>query len=137
MRESDRGAVGLFASGLGTLAVLVLLVLLLWIVATNAFVWFWPSHIVEIEIVDGSKMIGQPSGRESASKDRPPQLRLKVGNREVNGRDFMWVNEDRIVSTTQPPDLIRVLRTKNGDAYGRIVAATAIVRCATKTCDAR
>ena len=49
MHASDRGAVGLFASGLGTLAVLLLLALLLWIVAllaittlgTSAYRTFW------------------------------------------------------------------------------------------------
>jgi phosphate transport system permease protein len=126
MRESDRGAVGLFASGLGTLSVLVLLVLLLWIVAVNAFGWFWPGRIHELALTDGSTMVGQPSGREPAAKTRPSRIRLKVGNREFNQEDFIWVEETRIESTSQPPDLVRILRTKNGDAFGRVMAATSM-----------
>ena len=126
MRESERGAVGLFASGLATLSVAVLLIMLLWIVATNAFVWFWPTQILEVELSDGSTMIGQPSGSETTPKGRSSRLRLKVGNREINDRDFVWVDHDQIRSTAQPRNLVRVLRLKNGDAYGRIVAATAM-----------
>jgi phosphate transport system permease protein len=126
MHASDRGAVGLFASGLGTLAVLLLLALLLWIVAVNAFVWFWPAEIYEVKLVDGSSLIGQPFGHDPGSVDRPSQLRLKVGNRETNDRDFIWIDENRIGSIDTPPELVRIVRTRHGDAYGRIVSATAI-----------
>ena len=71
MRESDRGAVGLFAGGLGTLSVLLLLVFLLWIVAVNAFVWFWPARILEMATTEGSLLIGQPFGEDPATAEHP------------------------------------------------------------------
>jgi phosphate transport system permease protein len=126
MHASDRGAVGLFASGLGTLAVLLLLALLLWIVAANALVWFWPAEVYQVELVDGSSLIGQPFGHDPGSVDRPSQFRLKVGNREINDRDFIWIDESRIRSIETPPELVRIVRTRHGDAYGRIVSATSI-----------
>ena len=55
MQESDRGAVGLFAGGLGTLSVLLLLVFLLWIVVVYAFAWFWPARIFEVKTADGKQ----------------------------------------------------------------------------------
>jgi phosphate transport system permease protein len=126
MRDSDRGAVGVFASGLGTLSVLFLLTVLLAIVVGNAFVWFWPASIAEIEMTDGGTVVGQLFGREPTSAERPPQWRVKVGNREINNRDFVWIDAQQIRGLKRPSGLVRIARTRNGDAYGRIVAVTSM-----------
>jgi phosphate transport system permease protein len=50
------------------------------------------------------------------------RLRIKVGNRDLGGRDFVWVDEEQVLTRTRPPDLVRVERSEYGDAFGRIVA---------------
>jgi phosphate transport system permease protein len=106
-----------------------MLAALLWIVAVNAFGWFWPARISEVVLDDGTVRIGEITAREPipsselGAADVLFRLQLKTGNRELTRSDFLWVNEAAIVSQSQPDDLVRVVRTEYGDAFGRIVSA--------------
>ncbi len=123
------GLPGIWTTALATLAVLVMLLLLLWVVAVNAFGWFWPSRISELRLEDGSVLVGERVAREPVPAvlgdvaGTGYRLQLKVGNRELTGADFVWVEERDIRELAQPPDLVRVIRSEYGDAFGRIVGA--------------
>ena len=136
MRDSERGFAGLMVTGLATLLVLVLLLMLLWVVAANAVVWFWPTAISEVRLADGAVFIGQLVGREPAEGTHGDRIRLKVGNRELTGRDFVWIDQGLVGSVSHPDDLVRVVRTKYGDAYGRVTEAVALDGTAVKGSDA-
>lgn len=123
------GLPGIWTTALATAVVLGLLVVLLWIVAVNAFGWFWPSDLWRVELADGRVLVGEEAGREAArdaSGTTREQIQLKVGNRDVLASDFVWLDVGEVVSRTRPGDLVRVVRTEYGDAFGRIVAATGV-----------
>ena len=128
-RGLPSGLPGIWTAALATLAVLLMLAALLWIVAVNAFGWFWPARISEIVLDDGTVRIGEITGRElipssdGVGADVAYRLQLKTGNRELTREDFLWVDEAAIVSSSQPEDLVRVVRSEYGDAFGRIVRA--------------
>lgn len=122
------GLPGTWATALATLIVLMMLAVLLWIVAVNAFGWFWPARISQLALIDGDTVVGELVGRERvrggvSDDDEGYRLQIKVGNREVTGNDFRWIDEDHIRTITTPPELIRVVRSEYGDAFGRIVGA--------------
>ncbi len=122
------GLPGTWATALATLIVLMMLGVLLWIVAVNAFGWFWPARISQLALIDGDTVVGELVGRERvrggvSDDDEGYRLQIKVGNREVTGNDFRWIDEDHIRTITTPPELIRVVRSEYGDAFGRIVGA--------------
>jgi phosphate transport system permease protein len=123
------GLPGIWSTALATLLILVMLTALLWVVATNAFGWFWPARIWQVTLDDGTLRMGQIVGREAvpialAGRDEPThRVQLKVGNREVTRDDFLWLDEAEIVDSTTSADLVRVVRSEYGDAFGRIVAA--------------
>ena len=122
------GLPGIWATALATSLVLGLLVVLLWIVFVNAFGWFWPADLWRLELADGRILVGAEAAQESthdAAGERRERLQLKVGNRELTGADFVWVERDQIVSRERPANLVRVVRAEYGDAFGRVVAATA------------
>jgi phosphate transport system permease protein len=101
--------------------------MLLWIVAVNALGWFWPARIWELTLDDGGVHVGEIAGRETMSRadgSGGTRLRLKTGNRELTGSDFVWIDEARIVRRETPQDLVRVVRSEYGAAFGRIVEAT-------------
>jgi phosphate transport system permease protein len=121
------GLAGTWATGLATLLVLVMLAMLLEIVAVNAFGWFWPARIVELTLEDGTVHLGEMVARERApgalgGKDW--RIQLKVGNRELTGSDFVWLDEAEVLATATSEELVRVVRSEYGDAFGRIEAAT-------------
>jgi phosphate transport system permease protein len=107
--------------------VLVMLGLLLWIVAVNAFGWFWPAAVWQIETADGSVHIGAKVGRETIpatdGAEEAYRLQLKVGNRDLDGQDFVWIDESEIVESAKPDDFVRIVRSEYGDAFGRITGA--------------
>ena len=123
------GLAGVWTTALATLAVLAMLAALLWIVAVNAFGWFWPARVTELGLVDGSTLVGIVVAREQRpveTGDAPVvkhRIQLKTGNRELTGADFVWVDETEIVSRSTPGDLVRVVRTEYGDAFGRVTGA--------------
>ena len=123
------GLAGIWATGLATLLVLAMLAALLGVVAVNAFGWFWPSPISEVELADGTLRIGIVVAREeipaagAGAGTVDHRVQLKVGNRELTRSDFVWLDEAEIVGRSTPEDLVRVVRSEYGDAFGRIVRA--------------
>ena len=102
---------------------------LLLLIIINGLGYFWTSGIVELTLKDGQHVMGQLAGREviprSVTPDRPEgkgRLRVKIGNRDIYGLDFKWVNDDQIVSQTYPPDTVLLERREWGNMYARINA---------------
>ena len=122
------GLPGVWGTALATLLILVMLGVLLWIVAVNAFGWFWPAAVWQIETVDGSIVIGAEVGREAIPSpegaDVVYRLQVKTGNRDLDGQDFLWIDEHEITSKDLPGDLVRIVRSEYGDAFGRITGAS-------------
>jgi phosphate transport system permease protein len=102
---------------------------LLLLIIINGLGYFWTSGIVELTLKDGQHVMGQLAGREviprSVTPDRTEgkgRLRVKIGNRDIYGLDFKWVNDDQIVSQTYPPDTVLLERREWGNMYARINA---------------
>ncbi len=113
----------------GTLALNLLLVagllaLLIW----NGASAFWPKPIVVLGLADGSRVMGEITDREEVPSDDTRALpafrvKLKVGNRDMGGAEFRWVDESRIVSRTYPKGALVLERKEWGNLYG-LVAET-------------
>jgi len=126
------GTAGVWTTALATLTVLLMLAALLWIVAVNAFGWFWPARVTELDLADGSTVIGIVVAREERPVENGDRqvvqhrIQLKTGNRELTGADFRWVDESEVLNRSTPSDLVRLVRTEYGDAFGRIIAARSL-----------
>ncbi len=102
---------------------------LLLLIMINGLGYFWTSNIIEITLKDGQHVMGQLAGREviprSVTPDRPEgkgRLRVKIGNRDMYGLDFKWVNDDQVVSQAYPTDVALLERREWGSMYARIKA---------------
>ena len=102
---------------------------LLLLIMINGLGYFWISDIVDLTLKDGQHVMGQLAGREviprSITPDRPEgksRVRVKIGNRDLSGLDFKWVNEDQIVSQVYPTDVVLLERREWGNMYARIQA---------------
>src|SRR5262249_11101877 len=49
------------------------------------------------------------------------RVQLKVGNRDLGGADFMWVDATSIISRERPRDAVVLERLEWGKFYGRMV----------------
>jgi phosphate transport system permease protein len=122
-RRQGEGWVWLTGSALGICLLMVggLLALIL----GQGLGFFWPDRLVRVTLSDGSVFLGEQVQREpipapgTPQHDRRHRIQLKVGNRDLLGFDFRWIDEDQIVSRDYPPDAYYVERRE----YGPLLAA--------------
>jgi len=124
-RRADLLGEGLTALCGGALAFILLLVVgLLAVLALNGMAYFWPRALVQLELRDGTKLLGEQQEREEipdALDDRgepATRIRLKLGNRDLTGEGFRWIDEREIVSRSYPPDAVLLERREYGPFYG-------------------
>lgn len=96
---------------------------------------FWPKDIHAYTVQDGQGGTVQLIGELHRRSDRVegnikegvthiPQLLVKVGNRDIFGADFKWVDEQAIVQDVTDKELIMVERYEWGNLYGRLKSVT-------------
>jgi phosphate transport system permease protein len=113
------------ALALSLIIVAGLLILIVW----SGLGSFWPTDVTRLFMADGTVVLGQIVEREVIPQPGAPvgtvvQYRLKVkqGNRDLYGADFVWIDEAAIVQRDTPPQAIVIERREWGDLYGFITA---------------
>jgi len=101
------------------LAVTLLIALtLIVVVMVNGLGVFWPSNLHEMTLQDGSKLMGEQIRTESIPEEDAQRIQFKIGNRDLYGLDFRWVDEADIVSRTLPRHAVALEREEYGNFYG-------------------
>jgi phosphate transport system permease protein len=123
------GDLFVWASGAGLAIALMMVIGLLVLIMANGMGYFWTGDIIELTLTDGKRVMGQPAGREVIPNSITPEspegqgrIRVKIGNRDLYGLDFKWVDEARIASRSFPPDVVLLERREWGNMYARIKA---------------
>ncbi len=109
-----------------TLAFSLLMVAgLVLLVLVNGLAFFWPANLVELRLQDGKAVLGEIVEREwipqpGAPPGTPRRYRIKVkqGNRDLYGADFIWIDEDQIVAREKPGQAVVIERWEWGNLYG-------------------
>ena len=112
------GALALSLVMVGGLVILVLV---------NGLGSFWPSPIARLILADGKELMGQVAQREKIPQPGAPpgtperyRIQVKVGNRDLYGADFVWVEEANIVRRDFPAEAVLIERQEWGNLYGFI-----------------
>lgn len=113
------GDLFIWGCGAGLSVSLLMISGLLVLVLVNGFGYFWPADLVELTLKDGKHVIGQLAGEDLSPKG-VKRIRMKIGNRDLYGLDYRWLNTDQIVEQTKPVDLVMVERREWGNFYGRL-----------------
>ncbi len=129
MKFVASGDLFVWASGAGLAIALMMVVGLLVLIVVNGMGFFWVGDIVELTLKDSKRVMGQLAGREiiptsitSESPEGRARIRVKIGNRDLYGLDFKWVDEAKIASKAFPPDAVLLERREWGDMYARLKA---------------
>jgi phosphate transport system permease protein len=96
---------------------------LLLLVATKSLGFFWPAEIVELKLKDGTVALGQVRNRETipqsgAGDQKGDRLQLQVGNRDLYGADFRWIDDADVVTPARPEDAVVLERREWGNFFG-------------------
>ena len=112
----------LTGSALGTCLLMILGLVI--VILTNGLGFFWPAPVEKLTLRDGSVFAGQVVAREpvpapgTAEHNVRQRLQLKVGNRDLLGYDFKWIDEDQIAAREMPGDIAWVERREYGPLVG-------------------
>lgn len=104
----------------GALAIDLLMISgLLLLIARQGLIAFWPLPLTELELAGGEHVVGEVHEVEAPGTDGPSgRLRIKVGNRDIEGIDFRWIDQDQIAGRRQPRDAVLLERREWGNFYG-------------------
>ena len=96
---------------------------LIGIILNNSLGFFWPKEVVRLGLTDGKVMTGQIVDREAVpGRAGQARVKVKVGNRDLYGADFAWVDESAIARRERPMDAVVVERTEWGLLIGSLAA---------------
>jgi phosphate transport system permease protein len=113
-------------SGLGICVIMIVGLIL--VVLVNGLTFFWPQSLEQITLKDGGVFLGEVTNREAIPNPGQPdhlkrhRILLRVGNRDLYGFDFKWIDEDQIVRRELPTDFHFVERREYGPLLGVPVA---------------
>jgi phosphate transport system permease protein len=97
---------------------------LLLLVITRALGVFWAPDVLYLETADGRPTLGQVRHREQMpvpdSGAVTHRIQVQVGNRDIYGADFRWIDEPEIREQSHPPDAVVLERREWGNLYGWI-----------------
>lgn len=114
--------VWLTGSALGMCLVMILGMLV--VILTNGLGIFWPAPIEQVALKDGSLLAGELTQRQvipdpdNPDHQKKHRVQFKVGNRDLYGIDFRWVDEDQIALRTHPRGIYLVERSEYGPLIG-------------------
>ncbi len=117
----------IWLSGVALMFSLLMIGGLIFLIAAKGLGFFWPSDVAVLRLKDGQSVMGIITGHEkvkgyNAADDAPPIYRtqVKIGNRDLYGLDFKWVDDDQIAEITYPGSAVVLERREWGNMYGYI-----------------
>lgn len=123
-----RGESAIWLAGSGLGVCLIMIGAMIGLILVNGLGFFWPGNLVQLTLHDGTVLLGELTDQEPIPKPGTPEhlkksrIQLKLGNRDLTGTDFRWVDEDAVARRELPGDVLYIERREYGPFLGRAVA---------------
>jgi phosphate transport system permease protein len=130
LRETlRRGDPAIWFTGTGLAISLLMITGMIALILSNGLGFFWPKPLTHLTLADGTSVLGEIVGHETVPHHPgggppPTRVQIKVGNRDLFGADFRWIDESAIKSRSLPSDAIYVERREYGPFIGKPVRLT-------------
>ncbi len=128
MRELfRRGDPAIWFAGTGLGVSILMIAGMVLLILTNGLGFFWPRPLAHVVLKDGGVLMGEIVGREGIPAPGTPEhlarfrIQMKLGNRDLTGTDFRWVDEDAIARTEYPTEALYIERREYGPFIGTAV----------------
>lgn len=128
-KRYSSGDIFIWFTGMGLAISLIMISGLLLLIVLNGKNYFWAADLKEIKLFDGKLVLGEVIKEELIPNFNLPdslknkglkRIQLKIGNRDLYGFDFQWIDERRVLSVNYPPDAVSIERFEFGNFYGFI-----------------
>ena len=123
------GEIFIWFTGMGLGLSLIMISGLLFLIVVNGKDYFWANEVVQLTKTDGNKILGEIVKEEPVPKLNLPdslwnqgliRKQLKIGNRDLYGFDFQWIDEREVIRTEYPEYATTIERMEFGNFYGFI-----------------
>lgn len=123
------GEIFIWFTGMGLGLSLIMISGLLFLIVVNGKDYFWANEVVQLTKSDGNKILGEIVKEEPVPKLNLPdslwnkgltRMQLKIGNRDLYGFDFQWIDEREVTRTEYPEFATTIERMEFGNFYGFI-----------------
>jgi phosphate transport system permease protein len=127
-RRLHRGESAIWLAGSGLGICLLMIAGMIALILTNGLGFFWPGRLMHATLADGTVVLGEVTAREPIPQPGTPEhleqfrIQFKLGNRDLTGTDFRWIDERTIARRDYPGDVVYVERREYGPFLGRAVA---------------
>lgn len=123
----QKGDSYIFAASLGLVISLVMVVWILFVILSRGLSFFWPRDTVLVKLQNESVYLGEVWESKTVyrvdaegEEHEEEQFQMKIGNRDLYGRDFIWLNRADVVQESHPPDALTIERQEYGKFFGFI-----------------
>lgn len=122
----QKGDPYIMLTSLGLIFALGMVALVLVLILSRGLGAFWPGDLTLARLSNGETYLGELWAEDEkylASDSREniiKEIQLKIGNRDVFGHDFMWIEESDIAARTFPVEAVSIERWEYGNFYGFI-----------------
>jgi phosphate transport system permease protein len=116
-----------WATAMGLTVGLAMIIYLLGLIFVNGYAAFWPGRVVQVELTADSQARLNNAGllagelikqQHNAQPLGQREWQLFIGNKDIYGLGFRYINDHEIVRASYPPELIVIERLEYGDAIG-------------------
>jgi phosphate transport system permease protein len=119
-----RGDPAIWFTGAGLGVSLLMIAGMIGLILVNGLGFFWPRPITRLTLNDNTSVLGEIVAREAIPKPGTPEhlrdhrIQVKVGNRDLFGADFRWVDENAITARSEPREATYIERREYGPFIG-------------------
>ncbi len=116
-------------TGVALMFSLLMIAGLMYLILAKGLIFFWPSDVAELDLKNGGKLMGEIITREKVPSKADAitdeyRTQLKIGNRDLYGLDFKWVDDKEIERISYPKYAVVLERREWGNMYGFIKEIT-------------
>ena len=116
-----RGEFYVWISGAAVTLTLLIAITLIVVVLVNGLGFYWPRDLVGITLADGTQLLGEVLEHEPTAEGHATRSLYKVGNRDLYGADFRWVDDAAVRTRELAPEAVGLERAEFGNFFGFLV----------------
>jgi len=123
----QKGDTYIISASMGLLLSLAMVVFIVIVILVKGLGFFWPGDLLMVHLDSSKSYLGELWEEKSHYQNeqgdeevKVNEIQLKIGNRDLYGLDFVWVNEDNIVEREYPKPATTFERWGYGNFYGII-----------------
>ena len=119
-----RGDPAIWFTGTGLAVSLLMITGMVGLILVNGLGFFWPRPLVRAALKDNTTILGEIVAREAIPAPGTPEhnqarrVQFKLGNRDILGADFRWVDDTEITEETRPREAAYIERREYGPLLG-------------------